>query len=625
MAEQLTRAQVPVEETWNLGHIFASDEGWEAERVALEGAIDALAGRAGRLGEPGGLAGLLVERDAVLDRIGRVAAYARLGASTDGISSETQAMAARADALEARLAAALAFVAGEMLALPEGALERRLAEEPALAPYRHQIESVLRRRGHLLAPETERALAALGEALDVPYTIWGRVTTSDLACAPIRDSGDASTAGREPGAAGPGGQAPVTIGRWFAIHGQSPDRRVRREAYESLTAGLDRHKNTLATTLAAHVRRNVTTARLRGYGSAVEMILAPQRVPEPVYRNVLATVHDEMQPHVRRLIALRRRVLGLDRVHHYDLRAPLDPEYERPTTFEEAGGLIGEALTVLGPEYVAMVQESVRQRWVDRADNLGKRSGAFCSSVYGVHPYVFMVWGGGLRSAFTLAHELGHAGHGYLSGRAQIVSNAHNSGIARFTGAGNSLFFVEAPSTTNELLLGRHLLDTTDDARLRRHVVEGFLGTFTHNMVTHLLEAHFEQRLYDLAEADQPITTQAVMAAQEAVFERFFGDAVEMDLGARLYWMQQPHFYIGGSLYPYTYAAGLACGVNVAEAIRRDGAPAVDRWLATLRLGSTLSPVDLAAHAGVDMTSPEPLRSATAFFGQLVDELERSY
>jgi oligoendopeptidase F len=307
------------------------------------------------------------------------------------------------------------------------------------------------------------------------------------------------------------------------------------------------------------------------------------------------------------------------------LRAPLDPDFERPTTFEEAGRMLSAGLAVLGPEYGQMVEQAIAERWVDRADNLGKRSGAFCASVYGVHPYVFMVWGGGLRSAFTLAHELGHAGHGYLSGRDQIVSNAHNSGIGRFTGAGNSLFFVEAPSTTNELLLGRHLLDTTDDPRLRRHLIEGFLGTFTHNMVTHLLEAHFEQRLYDLAEADQPITTQAVMAAQEEVFARFYGEAVEMDLGARLYWMQQPHFYVSGSLYPYTYSAGLACGVNVAEAIGQEGAPAVERWLATLRLGSTLSPVELAAHAGVDMTSPEPLQKAVAFFGRLVDDLERSY
>ncbi|HEY3110899.1 MAG TPA: oligoendopeptidase F [Chloroflexota bacterium] len=608
MAEQPTRAQVPCEETWELGHIFPSARAWEDERAALEGAIDALASYAGRLGQGARtLPTFLRDRDAVLERIGKVAAYARLSASVDGISAEAQAMAARAEALEARLAAALAFVAGELCALPEGKLERRLAEEPALAPYRHQLESVLRRRGHLLAPEAERALAALGEALDVPYTIWGRVTTSDLACPPIRD------------------EAPVTIGRWFALYALSPDRPVRRAAYESLAAGLDRHKNTLATSLATHVRRNVTMARLRGYGSAVEMILAPQRVPEPVYRNVLATVHDQIRPHVHRLIELRRRVLGLDRIYHYDLRAPLDPAYDRPTTFEEAGQLIRDGLAVLGPEYGAMVEQSIANRWVDRVDNVGKRSGAFCASVYGVHPYVFMVWGGGLRSAFTLAHELGHAGHGYLSSRSQIVSNAHNSGIGRFTGAGNSLFFVEAPSTTNELLLGRHLLDATDDPRLRRHLIEGFLGTFTHNMVTHLLEAHFEQRLYDLAEADQPITTRAVLDAQEAVFARFFGDAVAMDAGARLYWMQQPHFYVSGSLYPYTYSAGLACGVNVAEAIGREGAPAVERWLATLRLGSTLSPVELAAHAGVDMTSTEPLRRAVAFFGRLVDELERSY
>jgi len=406
------------------------------------------------------------------------------------------------------------------------------------------------------------------------------------------------------------------------VAARSPDREVRRRAYESLTAGLDRYKHTLATTLAAVVKRNVVLARLRGYRSAVDMILAQERVPESVYRTILEVVHDGMAPHMRRLVRLRGRVLGIERMHRYDLEAPLDPDFDPPTTFDDSRRLIGDGLRLLGAEYGQIVEAAFRDRWVDRADNIGKGSGAFCSPVYGVHPYIFTTWRDRLRNTFILAHELGHAGNGLLAARSQVVSNA-SFGSTPVTGVAWDRFFVEAPSTANELLLGHHLLDTTDDPRLRRFVILQFLGTFTHNMVTHLLEAHFEQRLYDLAEADQPLTTATIMEVQAEVFARFFGDTVALDDGARLYWAQQPHFYVG--LYPYTYAAGLACAYNVVEGIRRDGQRAVDRWLDTLRAGLTLPPVELARRAGVDMTSPEPLQRAVAFFGHLVDELEQSF
>ena len=225
---------------------------------------------------------------------------------------------------------------------------------------------------------------------------------------------------------------------------------------------------------------------------------------------------------------------------------------------------------------------------------------------------------------FTLTHELGHAGHVLLAARSQTVSNTHSGAFLGIV-EGSPLYFIEAPSTTNEVLFGQHLLATTEDPRRRRFIIEQFLGTFTHNMVTHMLEAHFEQRLYDLADAGRAITTKAVLDAQGEVFERFYGDEVVVDDRARLYWMEQPHFYLAGGLYPHTYAAGLACAVAVADRIRSEGQPAVDRWLETLRLGTRLSPLELAAHAGVDMSRPEPVRQAVALFGELVTELERSY
>jgi oligoendopeptidase F len=391
-----------------------------------------------------------------------------------------------------------------------------------------------------------------------------------------------------------------------------------------LYAGSERYTNTLAATLGAHVQRNTILARARGFDSAVEMILASRHVPLDVYRLLLVEVHDGMTLPMRRLIRLRKQVLGLDTVRMYDLRAPLDPTFDPPTTFADAERLITEGLAVLGDEYAAILRSAFHDRWIDRADNVGKLGGAFSPPIYRPHPYVFLTWRDNLRTILMLAHELGHAGHFALAGRHQAVSNAA-SGVLKDFVAGLPAYFGEAPSTANELLLGQHLLTTTTDARMRRFVIEQFLGTFTHNLVTHMLEAHFEQRLYDLANTGRPITTQAVLDVQGEVFERFYGGEVVVDDRARRYWLEQPHFYIHTGLYTHTYAAGLACAAEVTTRIQVDGQPAVDRWLNTLRLGASRSSLDLARHACVDMTRPEPARRAVAWFGELVDELERSF
>ena len=592
------RDQVPVDETWNLADIYPSLEAWEADVAAVPAQLAAVTAYQGRLGEGPALLGCLRARDAVQATMAKVGAYARLHVSVDGLSPQNQALGSRAAALGASVEAALSFIPGELNALPAGAIERALEQEPALGIYRRQLEQVLRRRPHLLPPETEQALAALGEALGAPATVWGQATAVDLRCEPVRDD-----QGRE---------VPVSIAAYVFGLSRSPDRELRRRGYQSLAAGMDRYKATLATTLAAQIKRNVAMARLRRYASATEMILDAQEVPEPVYRNVLNVVHDEMAPHYRRLMRLKQRVLGLDRVQRWDVDAPLDPGYEPATDYQRAGDLLRRGLAVLGEEYAGIVDAALSRRWVDRAENAGKRSGAFCASVYGVHSYVFTTWRNNLRSAFTLAHEFGHAGQGMLAGRRQVISNTRPT-----------LFFIEAPSTCNELILGNYLLDSSDDPRLRRWVILQFLGTFLHNMVTHMLEAHFEQRLYDLAEAGRPLTLATIMGVQAEVFERFYDGTVEVDEGARLYWAQQPHFYSG--LYPYTYAAGLSCSYGVADAIRREGQPAADRWLRTLEAGGTLPPLELMRLAGVDMAGPEPIRRAVAFFGGLVDELERSF
>ncbi len=593
------RADVPVEETWNLGDIYPSPASWEAAIDQLNALVATVEQYRGRLGESGGaLLNCLRARDAVAEVLTKVDAYGRLGVSTDGHSPEAQAQAVRGGAVAAQVEASLSFITTELTALPDGAIEHALASVQELATYRRQLEDILKRKAHVLAAETEHALASLGEALSAPSTIWGQTTAVDVRCETIH-----SASGQE---------LPVSIAAYVFGYSHAADRAVREAGYQSLGAGMHRHVATLSTTLGTHIKRNVVLAKLRHYSSATAMILESQHVPETAYRNVLNVVHDEIAPHYRRLMRLKQRVLGLDKVCRWDVDAPLDPDFEPPTTFEEAASLVKSGLAVLGSEYAGIVEAAFRDRWIDRAENTGKRSGAFCSTVYGVHSYVFTTWRNTLRNAFTLAHELGHAGHGVLAGRNQVISNTRPA-----------LFFIEAPSTANELLLGNAMVQSSTDPRFRRWVVLQFLGTFTHNMVTHLLEAHFEQRLYDLAEAGKPITQPVILQTQREVFERFYAGSVEVDDNATWYWAQQPHFYTG--LYPYTYAAGLSCAVSVAEAIRQEGQPAVDRWLTTLKAGGTLDPVDLMRLAGVDMTTAAPISKAVAFFGNLVDELERSF
>jgi oligoendopeptidase F len=305
-------------------------------------------------------------------------------------------------------------------------------------------------------------------------------------------------------------------------------------------------------------------------------------------------------------------VLGLDKMLYCDLKVPLDADFSPQTTFAEASEMILEALSVFGPEYTDIIATALKSRWIDLADNVGKSTGAFCSSPYGVHPYILITWTDTMRGAFVLAHELGHAAHFALAQRCQ-----------RFINTRPSLYFIEAPSTMHEMILGRHILSRSNDARLRRWVILQMLGTYHHNFVTHLLEGELQRRVYAAAEAGRAITAQTLCDLEGQILAEFWGDAVDIDEGAALTWMRQPHYYMG--LYPYTYSAGLTVSTAVSQRIVEEGRPAAERWIEVLKAGGTLRPLELMRMAGVDMTSPEPIREAVAYVGSLVDELEQSF
>jgi len=599
MKKRLTRQEVPEELTWNLKDIFPNDQAWEAALDGVLASLPTVTSYQGRLHEGGAVFFDCLE---ALEKLSKeflkVRGYAYLKQSTDGSDPANQALLGRSSAAGAQFAAQTAFVRSEALALPDGTLERYIQEEPRLQDFERQIQQMLAGKPYLLSPETEKALASLGEVLGSPSMIYNRSKASDMTFSAVEDS--------------EGQTHPMSFALYESVCEQSADPVLRRNAYASFVEGLKGYQNTYGATWGTEVRKNVVLAKLRGFGSATHMLLHDQEVSEEVYHRLHDVILTELAPHMRRYARLRREVLGLDKLLYCDIEAPLDPGFAPPATFESAKEIILSGVSVLGEEYQEIIRDALNNRWIDLADNIGKSTGAFCSSIPEVHPYILVTWTDMMRSVLLLSHELGHAGHGVLSSRNQRLSNVRTS-----------MFFVEAPSTINELLVANYIKSQTDDVRMQRWLAMQLLMTYYHNFVRHLIEGELQRRIYRLAEQGQTITANTLSDVQGAILEEFWGDELDVDLGARLTWMRQPHYYMG--LYPYTYSAGLTIGTAVAQAIFAEGKPAVDRWLTVLKAGGTKSPIELAKMAGVDMTTEEPIRQAVDYVGSLVDLVVDSF
>ncbi len=597
--KRLTRAEVPVEQTWKLEDLFETVEEWEAALREIEELLPTVTQYKGRLGEGSQVLLECLEAQANVTEKGiLVGTYASLRSSEDGSNPDNQAISGKVASAFARLNASLSFVDTEILSLPDGTVEQYLNENEALEPFRKNLEDLAKRKQHTLSPETEEALASLSEVHQAPYMIYQRSKLADM----VFDSFETPD----------GDELPNSFALYEDEYEQSPSTETRRKAYASFVKTLKQYQNTFAATYSTEVKKQVAMAKLRKYDSVTQMLLQPQKVTEEMYHNQLDVIQQELAPHMRRFAQLKKRVLGLDTLKFCDLKAPLDPDFNPQTTYEEASNIILEALQVMGPEYSQIMKTALTERWVDLADNVGKSTGAFCSSPYGSHPFILITWTNNMRSTFVLAHELGHAGHFYLANKNQRSFNTRPS-----------TYFVEAPSTMNEMLLADHILSKTTDKRMRRWVILQLLGTYYHNFVTHLLEGEYQRRVYSLAEKGVPLTAKTLSEQKGEALSNFWGDTVEIDEGAKLTWMRQPHYYMG--LYPYTYSAGLTVSTAVSQLFREEGQPAIDRWLEVLKAGGTKTPLELIQYAGVDMSTPEPIRKAVAYVGSLVDELERSY
>ncbi|GGJ69539.1 oligoendopeptidase F [Virgibacillus salexigens] len=599
MVTRPKRSEVPMELTWDLYDLFPTYQAWETELEAIQQDVHKVTRFKGNLGENAEtLDHCLTTFEDFQKRVIRVAVYANLRSNADGTNPINQRDSSRVAKAIALINTELAFIESELLDLPAHTIDLFLQEQRSLQPYLKMLKDVMEKKPYALAPIVEKTIAALSEIHDAPYMIYQRSKSSDLTFDSITDDA--------------GNELPMSAALYEDRYELAAEENTRRKAYKSFVRTLDQYKHTYAAVYATEVTKQVTMAKLRNYSSVTEMLLHPQQVTFEMYENQLQLLQQELAPHMRRFARLKQEKLGLPELHYYDLKAPLDPDFNPVTTYAEATSTILDALTIMGEEYRGITKQAIDNRWVDLADNVGKATGAFCSSPYGVHPYILITWTDTMRGAFVLAHELGHAGHFYLAGKNQSLLNTRPS-----------TYFVEAPSTLNELLLANHLLGNTNDKRMKRWIITQLLGTYYHNFVTHLLEAEFQKNVYQSAETGTPLTANVLSELKRGALKNFWQDTVTFDDGAGLTWMRQPHYYMG--LYPYTYSAGLTVSTAVAKQIQEEGQPAVNRWLDVLKSGGTMKPLDLIQKAGVDMSKPDAIKDAVAFVGSLIDQLEESY
>ena len=588
------RSEVAAEFTWDLTDIFPSDEAWRAEDEALRPYAEAVAAYQGRLGESAETLLAYFRLDDELNvRVGRLYGYANCKADEDTSNGFYQDLRGKALSLSVTLSGAGAFAASELLALSDETLTRFYAEQPELATYRRPIERVRRRRAHILSPECEALLASAGEMADSPDAIFGVFHNADLRFPAVTD--------------GAGAEQPLTDATFVPLL-QSGDRTLRRNTFETYYATLGGYRNTLAATLDAQFKQLRFFANARRYPSTLDAALDATEVPVSVYDSLIESVHANLDK-MYRYVALRRRLLGVDELHMYDVYTPIVPDVAEEISFEQAKATVLDALAVLGEDYTAMLREGFDHRWLDVYPNVGKRGGAYSSGIARPHPYVLLNQTDDLDSQFTIAHEMGHAMHSYLSCKHQPVCTSDYV-----------IFVAEVASTCNEVLLMRHLLRKSTDRRERAYLINHFLDQFKGTVYRQTMFAEFERELGRMAERGETLTADALDEKYLALNRLYFGPDMVSDAQIALEWARIPHFYY--NYYVFQYATGFSAAVALADRILREGESAVADYKRFLSGGSSTDPISLLKLAGVDMSTPAPVDAALAMFGELVDELD---
>ena len=595
MAELNMRKDVPLEETWDLTLLFRNREEYEEERAKARRKAEEIRALKGTINTAEMINKAVDLYQEYYTSLSLVLNYSELASSVDYYDQKAQEDYGWDRMLLSELEGMTSFLKDEISSNSEEVL-REAAEKSE--SNRTFISDILREKPHRLKEEGEEILSLLSPVLETPYETYNMAKLADMTFPSFTVEGKTY---------------PLGYSLFEDDYQYEKDTGIRRTAFKEFSSVIRKYENTTASLYNAQCRKEKILSSLKGFDSVFDYLLFPQKVTREMYDRQIDLIMDKLSPHMRRYARLKKKVLGLKEMTYPDLLVPLDSDYSPSVTWKECEDYALEGLSVLGEDYLATVREAFTNRWFDRARNQGKSTGGFCASPYRKGSFILLSWNGRMSDVFTAVHELGHAGHFKAASENQsILDNDVSS------------YFVEAPSTINELLLAHSLLKRSDDRRFKGWVLDNIINnTYYHNFVTHLLEAAYQREVYRIIDQGGSVQADTLKSIYKGVLEKFWGDDVVLTEGAELTWMRQPHYYMG--LYSYTYSAGLTIATEVVKRIEREGEKAVEDWKSVLASGSTLTPLELAKKAGVDISTSAPLLDTIETIGGYITSLEEIF
>ena len=590
------RSDIADKYKWKLEDIYPTDELWEQDFSRVQALLPEMEEFKGHLAESGRMIlDCLIMQDSIWNLFDRTYVYAHMKSDQDTRVSDYQELSERATGMLSNVQQAFSFIEPEILAIPESVLDDLLKQEKGLALYGHYIDNIIRRREHTLSAAEEELLAQFGRVARIPRTVFGMINNADVKYPSIIDE--------------EGNEVQLTKQRYSKFL-ESTNRRVRKDAMEAYNQSYLGYLNTLGANLAGSINKDLVFARARKYDSALEAALHSDNIPLDVFNNLIETVNDNLEP-VHRYVSLRKKVMGLDELHKYDLWVPLVPEAKMDVSYDSAVTLIVNSVKPLGKEYVNDLGDGFNSGWVDVYETDGKRSGAYSWGAFSTHPYMLMNYNNTLDNVFTLAHEMGHNTHRVLRGKKQP-----------YIYGGSSIFTAEVASTLNEALLMNYLLKNTEDQAQKIYLLNYYIEMIQGTFYTQVMFAEFEKEAHSKAEAGEALSAKSLRGIYRAIYQKYNGPDLVVDSLDDLSCLRISHFY--RNFYVYQYATSIAASTALSRKILDGNEEALERYIAMLEAGESDYPVELLKQAGVDMTSPEPVNATIELFADLVDQLEEA-
>lgn len=593
MSTLIKRSEAKTENTWKLEDIYPDQKAWDQAYDEIKELKKKVADYEGKLTDADKIKSVFELEDTISEKLERLYVYAHLSHDQDTTNPTYQALSQKAKKLNVEIGEALSFITPEILTLPEQELDA-LIESPTLAGYKFTLQEIKREKAHVLSKTEEALLAQVGNLSQAPQHIFGMINNADIKFPKIQDEN--------------GSEVELTHGSYIQFL-ENPNREVRRRAFKAVYETYAKQKNTIAATLNANVNKNMFYSKVRKYPSVLEMYLYGDNIPKDVYTNLIDTIHESL-PLLHRYMNLRKKLLGVDELHMYDLFAPLVEEYKWDITYDEAKQMVLDGLKPLGDNYLGVLKGSFENRWIDVYENEGKRTGAYSWGAYGTHPFVLLNHKDNLNSMFTLAHEMGHALHSYFSDEALAYRDAQYT-----------IFLAEVASTTNEALLMDYLLKKSTDPKQKMYLLTYYADQFRTTVFRQTMFAEFEKIVHERAESGESLTPQDLSKIYYDLNVKYHGEGMHVDQDIEMEWARIPHFYT--SFYVYKYATGFSAATSFSKQILEEGQPAVDRYLGFLKSGGSDYSINILSKAGVDMSSPQPIREAMSVFEQIIEQMEQ--